>query len=66
MGTTMTNQINTPDAAVENLSARSPFVLEFFMVEGVGFRCMAYCDKVGKWRNAFTNEELFGDIYIVE
>jgi len=36
------------------------------MVEGVGFRCMAYCDKVGKWRNAFTNEELFGDIYILE
>ncbi len=66
MDTTMTNQINAPDAAVENLSSRSPFVLEFFMVEGVGFRCMAYCDKDGKWRNAFTNEELFGDIYILE
>lgn len=36
------------------------------MVEGVGFRCMAYCDKNGKWRNAFNNEELFGDIYLLE
>jgi len=36
------------------------------MVQGVGFQCMAYCDQDGKWRNAFNNEELFGEIYILE
>ncbi len=44
----------------------SPFIIEFFMVQGVGFRCMAYCDEEGRWRNAFNNDELFGEITILE
>ena len=27
----------------------SPFLVEFFMVEGIGFQCMAYRDFEGKW-----------------
>lgn len=44
----------------------SPFVIEFFMVEGLGFRCMAYRDNDGKWRDAFKHYELHGDIQILE
>jgi hypothetical protein len=44
----------------------SPFILEFFIVQGPGFRCMAYCDEGGAWRNAFNNEELLGEINILE
>ena len=44
----------------------SPFIVEFFMVQGTGFRCMAYCDQDGKWRDAFNNDELFGAVTILE
>jgi hypothetical protein len=44
----------------------TPFLTEFFMVQGPGFRCMAYYDRDGKWRNAFNNEELYGKISILE
>jgi hypothetical protein len=44
----------------------NPFLLEFFVVEGPGYRCTAYRDAAGQWREAFSNEELFGDIQIVE
>lgn len=46
--------------------AEWPFVVEFFMVEGIGFQCMAYCDKYGRWRNARSHAELFGEIRILE
>ena len=42
-----------------------PFLLEFFMVQGVGFRCAAYCDEDGRWREAHTHEELQGPIEIL-
>ncbi|HYA79261.1 MAG TPA: hypothetical protein VED19_01980, partial [Candidatus Nitrosopolaris sp.] len=38
--------------------SRSPFIIEFVMVQGVGFVCMAYRDEKGKWRNAGSNDEL--------
>ena len=44
----------------------SPFLIEFFVVQGPNFRCVAYCDQEGCWHNAFNNEELFGDIQILE
>jgi hypothetical protein len=40
--------------------------MEFFMVQGVGYRCAAYCDEDGRWHDAMTNEELYGEIYILE
>ena len=44
----------------------SPFLQEFFMVQGFGFRCMAYRDDDGRWRTAFDNQELFGHVWISE
>lgn len=44
----------------------SPFIHEFFMVVAGGFRGMAYCDEEGKWRTAYMNQELSGDICIFE
>jgi hypothetical protein len=44
----------------------SPFIIEFFMVQGAGFRCMAYRNHDGKWRGAFDNEELPGAIRVLE
>jgi hypothetical protein len=52
--------------AVEAQPEISPFILEFFMVQGANFRCMAYRDEDGKWRDALNNEELYGDIRILE
>ena len=46
--------------------AEGPFLIEFFMVEGDDFRCMAYCDQAGKWRNAFNHVELPGVVHILE
>lgn len=43
----------------------SPFVLEFFMVQGSGFRCMAYRNDDGRWRGAFDDEELPGAIRVL-
>jgi hypothetical protein len=44
----------------------SPFTIEFFWVQGVGFKCMAYQDPAGRWREAFYNGELPGPIQILE
>lgn len=43
----------------------SPFLTEFFMVQGAGFQCMAYRNSDGKWRSAFDNRELPGAIRIL-
>ncbi len=48
------------------LDADSPFLVEFFMVQGMGFRCMAYRNEDGKWRGAFDNVELPGAVRILE
>jgi hypothetical protein len=44
----------------------SPFVLEFFMVQGAGFQCMAYCNGDGKWHEAFNDRELPGAVRLLE
>jgi hypothetical protein len=44
----------------------SPFLVEFFMVQGIGFQCMAYRNSDGKWRGAFDNRELPGSIRVLE
>jgi hypothetical protein len=55
-----------PLFAVEEMFGTTPFIVEFFMVQGTGFRCMAYCDEKGGWHDAFNHEQLFGDIQILE
>lgn len=55
----------TSDASPGGCDGVSPFVLEFFMVQGSGFRCMAYRNQDGKWRGAFDDEELPGAIRVL-
>jgi hypothetical protein len=55
-----------PEPRVERQSAGSPFLVEFFMVQGAGFKCMAHCGCDGKWRTAFENKELPGAIRILD
>ena len=66
----MSNHVMMPPLApvpvLAELAEDAPFIIEFFMVQGVGFRCAAYRDLDGRWRDAFNNEELFGEIRILE
>ncbi|HEX9047937.1 MAG TPA: hypothetical protein VF988_13015 [Verrucomicrobiae bacterium] len=55
-----------PGAAADKAPDPSPFLIEFFMVRGLGFYCMAYRDTAGKWRQAFNHRELIGPIHIIE
>jgi hypothetical protein len=50
----------------EEQEGKSPFIIEFFMVQGAGFRCMAYKEDDGKWHEAFNNEILPGAIRVLE
>jgi hypothetical protein len=53
------------DGAPGACESVSPFVVEFFMVQGSGFRCMAYRNDDGKWHGAFDDEELPGAIRVL-
>jgi hypothetical protein len=55
-----------PVPVVNGTAGTSPFDIEFYMLQGVGFRCMGYRDKNGKWRSALNHVELFGQIWICE
>jgi hypothetical protein len=46
------------ESTAEAHSEASPFLVEFFMVQVAGFRCMAYQDFKGKWHHAFNDIEL--------
>jgi hypothetical protein len=50
----------------EARSEASPFTIEFYWVQGIGFRCMAYQDQAGKWYEAFCNWALPGPIRVLE
>jgi hypothetical protein len=63
---TSENRSWKPQSMIETCSALSPFTTEFFWVEGLGFKCMAYRDPAGKWREAFCNGELPGPIQVLE
>ena len=65
----MKNQtISGPGAAgpaMRGLNGDSPFIFEFFLVQGLNFCCMAYRDDHGKWRMAFSHTELPGNVRVV-
>ena len=42
-----------------------PAVGEQVLVKAEGFRCFAFRDKDGKWRNAFSRDELHGTIRMI-
>jgi hypothetical protein len=53
------------DVTANAQSGESPFLLEFFLIQGLHFRCMGYCDTDGKWRGAFNHFELPGPIRVL-
>ena len=61
-----TDQSQTEEAFKDAEDTRSPFIVEYFMVQGVGFRCMAYRNNDGKWRRAFDDRELPGAVRVLE
>jgi len=38
---------------------------ESFIVQCIGFRCMAYRDRMGKWRDYFNDDEIQGEVKII-
>jgi hypothetical protein len=48
------------------LDSTSPFLVEFFTVQALGVRCMAYRNPDGKWHRAFDHLELPGSIRLLE
>jgi len=59
-------QPGPPRLMAEAGSESSPFTVEFFWVQGIGFRCMAYQDQAGKWYEAFCNWALPGPVRVLE
>lgn len=55
-----------PEPAFVPPSGPSPFLVEFFMVRGIGFQCMAYRGSDGRWFSAFNGQELPGTIRVLE
>jgi hypothetical protein len=43
-----------------------PAMGEQVLVQAEGFRCLAFRDKDGKWRNAFSRDELPGTIRVIK
>jgi hypothetical protein len=43
-----------------------PAIGEKVLVQAEGFRCLAFRDKDGKWRNAFSGDELPGTIRVIK
>lgn len=64
MSETMTTTSDRVFAAKQPNNAKS-LVMQFLLVQGINFRCVAFCDQQGRWRDAFNREELFGDIHIL-
>ena len=65
----MPKSITTPRGpvlAIKKATKVPLSILHFFMVQGVGFRCAAYCDQQGQWHDALNNQELYGDIGVIE
>lgn len=65
MDTIVQSKIEEPFYDVQAGEASSPFIHEFFMVQGTDFKCMAYCNGDGKWRGAFDNKELPGAVRVL-
>jgi hypothetical protein len=51
----------------ETLLAKRPSAQKrsAFIIQCVGFRCMAYRDSGGKWRDFFNGDEIEGEVTII-
>jgi hypothetical protein len=50
----------------DTVSKRAPGLRDKpFIVQCSGFRCMAYRDSRGKWRDYFNGDELQGEVAII-
>jgi hypothetical protein len=55
-----------PKPGAGKQDGESPFLVEFFMVQGPGFKCMAYRNGDGIWHEAFAHIKLPGQIRVLE
>ncbi len=55
-------------ASNKNDQMRDPLppIGENVVVQAEGFRCLAFRDKDGKWRDAFHHDELLGSIRVIK
>ena len=61
----MNTQLETSNAT-KHAAVPIPPLIEFHLVQGACFRCVAYRDHHGIWRDALNNQELFGEITVIE
>ena len=54
-----------PEIGTENVSSGLPAIFDFVLVQAAGFRCIAYCDQNGTWREAFNHREISGQVQIL-
>jgi hypothetical protein len=59
-------QLCEPESVAEKRPEVTPFLVEYFMVQSICFRGMAYCDQDGRWRNAANNDQLLGRVYLLD
>lgn len=48
-----------------NQTGEEAFNFDFVLVQGVGFRCIAYRDQEGMWREAFNHREILGQVQVL-
>jgi hypothetical protein len=61
----MSNSIPASDGR-DKRDDNLPPIGQTALVQGDGFRCLAYRDKDGKWRDAFHKRELKGSIQVIK
>jgi hypothetical protein len=51
---------------IQTISMRAPSSRDKpFIVQCSGYRCMAYRDSGGKWRDYFNGEEIQGEVTVI-
>ena len=54
-----------PEIGTENVSSGLHAIFDFVLVQAAGFRCIAYCDQNGTWREAFNHREIPGQVQVL-
>ena len=65
-GEVQIGRVETVSNVSETASRRAPNPRDkAFIVQCKGFRCMAFRDSSGKWRDYFNGEELHGEVTVI-